>query len=231
MVRFVIEHFMHVFPILLCGGFALIIGLERGMALVHSYPLGNLDGFFDRMRLLIMKDKVSEAIALCEQYREKPVARIAREGLMRAHQPENLIEKGLQIAVTDAAERIQARTPFLSTIANVATLFGLLGTIIGLVQSFEAVGAANAQDRSTMLANGISTAMNATMLGLAVAIPSMIAYAFLMSRTNRMISQADQAAVRIMDLLQQRYFMAESVASENATFTNRAHRKQARGPA
>ena len=218
LLSFILSNFAHVFPIIACGGLALIITVERGMALLVSYPVANFEGFFDRMRLLIMKDKVGEAIALCEQHRAKPVARVAREGLMRAHQPESLIEKGLQIAVTEATERIQERTAFLATIANVATLFGLLGTIIGLVQSFEAVGAANPQARSAMLANGISTAMNATMLGLGVAIPSMIAYAFLMSRTNKMIAQIDQAAVRILDLLQQRYFMVESQNQIESTF-------------
>jgi biopolymer transport protein ExbB/TolQ len=135
-----------------------------------------------------------------------------------------LIESGLQIAVSESTEKIQARTPFLGTIANIATLFGLLGTIIGLVQSFEAVGSASAQERSAMLANGISTAMNATILGLLVAIPCMIAYSYLMSRTNRIISQVDEAAIRTMDLMQQRYFTVEPRANEDGTFSEQVHR-------
>ena len=95
-----------------------------------------------------------------------------------------------------------------------AALFGLLGTIIGLVQSFEAVGNASAQTRSALLANGISTAMNATMLGLGVAIPCMIAYSYLNSRSAKLTSQVDQAAVRTLDLLQQRYFRASSTSHE-----------------
>jgi len=86
-----------------------------------------------------------------------------------------------------------------------------LGTIIGLVQSFEAVGAASAAQRSAMLANGISTAMNATMLGLGVAIPCMIAFSYLSSRGNKLVAEVDQAAVRTLDLLQQRYFRAHDV--------------------
>jgi biopolymer transport protein ExbB/TolQ len=232
MLKFILENFSHVAPILACGGFGLVIIFERSAALFLAYPLGEFDGFFERVRTLIMKDRISEAVALCERFRHKPAARVVREGLVRAHQPEELIEHGLQIAVSQGLGKIQARTAFLATIANVATLFGLLGTIIGLVQSFEAVGSANAQQRSAMLAQGISTAMNATMLGLAIAIPSMIAYAILMNKTNKLTSQLDQAAMRTLDLLGQRYFTAtgEGNPGDEPTFTGRmlkAKRRQA----
>lgn len=210
LLKFMVENIGHVFPILLSGAFALVIIFERSVALTFSYPMDNLDAFFQRLRSLVMKDAIQEAIALCEQFRAKPVARVVRAGLMRIHQPDTLIENGLQLAVSEAVEKVTARTAFLATIANVATLFGLLGTIIGLVQSFKAVGSASAQMRSALLAQGISTAMNATMLGLGVAIPCMIAYSYFMSRTNKVNSQIDQAAVRTMDLLQQRYFAAET---------------------
>lgn len=228
--RFILENFAHVFPILFAGGFGLVIILERTAALVWAYPLDQFDGFFDRVRTLIMKDRINEAVALCERFRNKPVARVVREGLVRAHQPEELIEHGLQIAVSEAAEKIQARTSFLATIANVATLLGLLGTIIGLVQSFEAVGSANPQMRSALLANGISTAMNATMLGLGIAIPCMVAYSFLMNRTNRLMAQIDQSAVRTLDLLQQRYFTAESAQpTDEQTFTGKILKAKRKG--
>ena len=215
MLKFISENFIHVMPILLCGAIAILISIERFIALVYSYPMDSFDSFFDRLRLLVMRDSFQDAIALCDVYRSKPAARIARVGLMRAHQPESLIENGLHIAVGEATEKIQARTAFLATIANVATLFGLFGTIVGLVQSFEAVGSAAAQQRSAMLAAGISTAMNATMMGLGVAIPTMIIYAVLMSRTNKLNAQIDQSAIRTMDLLQQRYFATETTAGEN----------------
>lgn len=231
MLKFIMENFTHVAPILACGGFGLVIIFERSAALFLAYPIGEFEGFLERVRTLIMKDRISEAVALCERYRNKPAARVVREGLVRAHQPEELIQHGLQIAVGQGMEKITARTSFLATIANVATLFGLLGTIIGLVQSFEAVGSANAQQRSAMLAQGISTAMNATMLGLAVAIPAMIAYALLMNKSNKLTSQLDQSAVQILDLLGQRYFTASGEGnSDEPTFTGRvlkAKRRQA----
>jgi hypothetical protein len=100
----------------------------------------------------------------------------------------------------------------VATIANVATLLGLLGTIAGLIHSFEAVGHADAQQKAALLAAGISTAMNATMLGLGVAIPCMVAFSFLVNRQNQLIGDVDQSAVQILDILKQRYYAAENEA-------------------
>lgn len=209
-LNFINNHFWHVMPILAAGGFAVVIILDRSLALILRLPLLNGDAFFEKVRNLVMNDRISEAVAFCERYHAKPVANVVREGLLRCHQPENLIEHGLALAVGDAVDKVNVRTSFLATIANVATLLGLLGTILGLIQSFEAVGNANAQMRSVMLAAGISTAMNATMLGLGVAIPCMVAFSYLMNRTNQLNSQIDRAAIRIMDILKQRYFSADS---------------------
>ncbi|MDR3607062.1 MAG: MotA/TolQ/ExbB proton channel family protein [Oligoflexia bacterium] len=204
--EFIQENFMHVAPILIAGAIALVIALERLAALIWSYPLNRPSAFYEKIRNLILNEKISEAIAYCERYRQKPAANVVREGLLRAHQPESVIAHGLEIAVGEAQERIGARTAFLATIANVATLLGLFGTILGLIQSFEAVGGANAQQRSALLAKGISTAMNATMLGLAVAIPCMILFSFLTNRTNRLNAEAERAAIRVMDFIKQLYF-------------------------
>jgi biopolymer transport protein ExbB len=204
--QFIQEHFAHVAPILAAGAIALVITFERLVALMWSYPLERPRAFYDKIRNLVLNERISEAVAYCERHRSKPAANIVREGLLRAHQPESVIAHGLEIAVGEAHEKIGARTAFLATIANVATLLGLFGTIMGLIQSFDAVGSANAQQRSALLAAGISTAMNATMLGLAVAIPCMIIYSYLTNRTNKLNAEAERAAVRVMDFIKQRYF-------------------------
>jgi biopolymer transport protein ExbB/TolQ len=137
------------------------------------------------------------------------VAQIVKQALLRAHQPETLIEHGLQLAVGTATQKIQKRTTFLATIANVATLLGLFGTIAGLIHSFEAVGHADPQQKSALLAAGISQAMNATMMGLAVAIPCMVAFSFLMNRSNKLVADIEHAAIHSLDMLKQRYYSAE----------------------
>ena len=208
---------LHVAPILATGGFAVAIIAERTRALYGQYPLKDSEGFFEKVSSLVMNAQVNEAIALCDREREKPTAMIVRTALSRAHLPETLIQDGIQLTLHKCTQTILKRTSFLSTIANVATLLGLFGTIAGLIQSFEAVGHADAQQKSALLSAGISTAMNATMLGLGVAIPCMIAFSFLMNRSNRLIAELEEASIQIMDILKQRYYASENVTPEMAS--------------
>jgi biopolymer transport protein ExbB len=207
---FLRTNFLHVAPILIAGTFAVAITIERSRALFKTYPIQNSRDFFEKLTDLVISGRVAEAISHCDRYNEKPAAQVVKQALLRAHQPETLIEHGLQIAVGEATQTIQRRTTFLATIANVATLLGLFGTIAGLIASFDAVGHADPQQKAALLAAGISTAMNATMMGLAVAIPCMIAFSFLMNKTNRLIADIDSSAIRAMDILKQRYYSAES---------------------
>lgn len=213
LIEFLKDNFFHVAPIIMAGVFAIAIIMERTTALVMTYPLGSVNSFMDKIRDHVMANRVGEAVTLCERYRSKPVAKVVKQALLRAHQPESLIEDGIEIVVAEAHEQIQNRTPYIATIANVSTLLGLFGTIIGLIHSFEAVGMVAAQQKAQMLAAGISTAMNATMMGLGVAIPSMVAYSFLMNKTNKLTAQVDQTAVKILDIIKQRYYDAEVQAS------------------
>lgn len=221
--EFVRNNLLHVAPVLAAGAIAIAIVLERSRALFQQLPIKDSQGFFDKLTELVLAGKVGDAVALCDRYGDKPAAKVAKQGLLRAHQPEALIEHGLQLAVGSATQTVQKRTSYLATIANVATLLGLLGTIAGLIHSFEAVGHADAQQKSALLAAGISTAMNATMLGLGVAIPCMVAFSFLMNRSNRLVAEIDESAIRVMDILKQRYYSAESVSLQSSDLDDEAH--------
>jgi len=209
-LSFVTNHFWHAAPIIAVGVFGLAIILERTRALHWVYPLANEDKFFESIQESVMKGKVSEAVSICDRYPGKPTARVVKTALLRSHQPKELIEDGLALVVEDATQKIQKRTHFLAMIANVATLLGLLGTIAGLVDSFKSMGGENAGEKTVMLAQGISTAMSATMLGLSVAVPAMVAFSFLINKTNRLTSSVETGAIRIMDILKQRYFESEA---------------------
>jgi biopolymer transport protein ExbB len=202
----------HVLPILIAAGFALAIIVERAIALFYRYPILNPEKFFEKISDLVMAGKVAEAIAVCDKMEGKPSASVVKQALLRAHQPESLIENGIEIEVGKAAQMIEKRTQFLAMIANVATLLGLFGTIAGLISSFRAIGTADPSQKSVLLAQGISEAMNATMLGLGVAIPCMVAFSFLMNRTNRLVSEADQAGIQTLDILKQRFYSAQAGA-------------------
>ena len=220
-IEFIKTDFGHVWPILLAGAGALIIIFERSWALFKAYPISNQSAYFDRIRELVLADEIGEAVALCDKKAHKPVAQVVKSALLRAHQPESLIENGLDLAVEDASQKLQKRTNFLVMISNVAVLLGLLGTILGLVTSFAAIGEVDADQKTSMLAKGISQALNATMLGLGVAIPAMVAFSFLMNRTNKMVSEVETAAVRILDIFKQRYFAAEGKVADHPSSQKR----------
>lgn len=209
-IDFILNNLGHILPIIIAGVFAVAIVLDRVKMVFFTYPLAGRVKFYHRIRELVMADKVQDAVALCDQYPNKPAAQVVKEGLLRAHLPEQMVNDGLNICVGDWIENISKRTAFLSMIANVATLLGLFGTIAGLIQSFEAVGTANPQEKSALLAAGISTAMNATMMGLGVAIPAMVAFSFIMNRTNRMVSELDQCTLETLDIIRQRSYGVET---------------------
>lgn len=209
-LSFIKDNWLHVLPNLILGVIGAAIMAERWKALVVTYPLKNMNGFFDQLRDMIMSDRVSEAMSLCDRYRVKPSAHVVKEGLMRANQPETIIEDGLSLAVTEMSQKITRNTSFLGTIANVSVLVGLFGTIIGLIQTFGAMGGdIKPQEKAARLAAGISTAMWSTIIGLGIAISCMVAFSFLMNRTNRLIAELDHSAIRVLDLIKQRFYSAE----------------------
>lgn len=213
LLTFIREHFGHVAPILVVGALSLGIVIERSFTLFVRYPIGNFDRFFDKLSNLVMSARIADASKFCDGYGSKPVAQIAKSAIERAHLPENLIQDGVQLAIQDCTAAIMKHTAFLATAANVATLLGLFGTIAGLIQSFEAVAHADPQQKAALLSAGIATAMNATMLGLAVAIPSMVAFSFLASRSNKLITQCEKSAIRVGDILKQRFYAEETSGS------------------
>jgi biopolymer transport protein ExbB len=198
---FLRNNFMHVAPILIAGMIALAIIIERAQTLFKTYTIENSEVFYEKIRDLVSRGQMTEAAALCQQNAGKPSAELIRTALERSHQPEELIMNAIELSRNKYAERIQKRTSYLATIANVATLLGLLGTIAGLIESFEAVGHADAQQKAALLANGISTAMNATMLGLAVAVPCMVVFSFYINKANRLVAELESAGLLVLDAI------------------------------
>ena len=96
---------------------------------------------------------------------------------------------------------IDKRVSYLAMLANIATLLGLLGTIQGLIQAFQAVGSADPTQKASILAGGISIALYTTAFGLVVAIPILIAYSILQSKAHRLVDDIDEFSVKIINLL------------------------------
>jgi len=98
-------------------------------------------------------------------------------------------------------EKVESRIGFLAMLANVATLTGLLGTIAGMIKSFAAVANANPAEKATLLAGGISEAMNTTAFGLIVAIPTLVIFALMTSRGNKIVEDLTQGSLKVYNWL------------------------------
>ena len=101
----------------------------------------------------------------------------------------------------EALPKLEKRTPYLATLANVATLLGLLGTIIGLIAAFTAVADAAPTEKASMLSSSISVAMNTTAFGLISAIPLLLLHAVLQTKTTEIVDSFEMASVKVLNSL------------------------------
>lgn len=108
--------------------------------------------------------------------------------------------------------RLESRTHYLAIFANVATLLGLLGTIIGLIQAFTAVASVNPAEKADMLSASISVAMNTTAFGLMAAIPLLLIYALLQSKTTQLVDSLEMAAVKFLNIISEAGKVASAAA-------------------
>ena len=129
--------------ILLALLFGVAIALERLFMVMIRYNVNGND-LMIKVRKSILGNKLNRAVAICDGKPHAALSMVFKAGLLAIEKPVADIEKAVEDASLEAIQKIQTRTSYLGTIANVATLLGLLGTIFGLIDSFESVGAASA---------------------------------------------------------------------------------------
>ena len=106
--------------------------------------------------------------------------------------------------------KLEKRTAYIATLANISTLMGLLGTIIGLIAAFTAVATAAPSEKATLLSQSISVAMNTTAFGLISAIPLLLAHTVLQSKTAEIIDSLEMAGVKFLNLITERKAPAQT---------------------
>lgn len=132
------------------------------------------------------------------------------------------IEKAMDESLLEVIPRIEKRTHFLSSLANVALLIGLLGTITGLIGAFSAVATANPAEKASLLAAAISVAMNNTASGLGVAITLLLAHMFLESKTTSLIDSLEIASVKFLNSITERQAHEPASAPQSPAAPQRA---------
>jgi biopolymer transport protein ExbB len=188
------------FPILLVGAIATAITIERYITLTkmgarNQRTWGRVEtvltsGDFDKVRELTSKD-------------DSPIAQVLSMGLalQGAVRRRDDVEKAMQESMMEIVPQLEKRTHYLATMANVATLLGLLGTVSGLIHAFSAVATVNPAEKANLLSASISEAMNCTAFGLMTAVPILVVHAFLQSKTMGLSDGLETAAIRFLNAL------------------------------
>ncbi len=202
MIKFIQAGEIWVYPILIAMVSGLAICLERWLFL--RQVTRNNSQLWEEVYPMLGKGQLKAAL---ERVRDSdmPIARILNQGITRAlsaRRPED-VELALEEGLMEALPRIEKRTNYISTIANISTLLGLLGTIMGLIDAFAAVASADPAQKADLLSKSVSVAMNTTALGLISAIPLMLLYSYLKSKTNEVIESLEMVNVKFMNILRQ----------------------------
>ena len=187
-------------PILISAIFALAISFER---LYHILFRANINGtaFMAQVQKLIMANNIDRAIKLCNAEPNAALPRVFKAGRTRATRSEIEIQNAVEESTLEVVPMLQKRTNSLAALANLATLLGLLGTVIGLIQAFAAVANAPPDQKSALLANAIAIAMNTTAFGLMVAIPLLITNSVLTAKTGAIIDSLEMASVKALNVI------------------------------
>jgi biopolymer transport protein ExbB len=187
-------------PISLCSVVGFAIGAERIYALFFKYNI-NASAFAAQIQKLILTNNIDRAIKLCNTVPQAALPRVIKGALTRANKGEIEITEAVEVATVEALRDLNKRTPVLPNVSNLATLLGLLGTIIGLIEAFAAVASAPPDMKSQLLTQALAIGLNSTALGLIVAIPVLALFIFLSTTTQRIVDDIDLYGLKIQQLL------------------------------
>lgn len=188
------------YPIALCLIISLAIMVERTMVLAFKASI-NKEGFLRGLKKHIYAGDLDKAINYVAGQKPTPLTNVIKAGLMNVPKGQEEVQAALDEASLRETPRLEARTGYLAMLSNAAMLAGLLGTVSGLISCFEAVGNVNPADKATILAHGISEAMNCTGFGLLTAIPSLVAFSLLTGRTQSLINDINETSVSVLNLI------------------------------
>lgn len=187
--------------IMVIGVAAMAIAFERWWKIQFQYSI-NSRAFMAKLKKYILSDNIDRAISLCNSKPDALLPRVLKSGLTRAKDTPEDIQNAIDEATLEVLPKLEARALYLPTLANISTLIGLLATVLGLVLAFRSSGdQVDAVTRQSYLQKAIAIAMHTTVLGLMVAIPSLLVHTVLSSKINSIISDIDQYSVKLINLL------------------------------
>jgi len=199
-INFFVDGGFWMYPILLVGAVGLAIGTERFIKLGRVERANRkmwdqlhpvlYKGDFDKAREMTRNDKSSVSQLL--------MMGLERQGTVRRREDIEIVMEEEMMAIIPQLEK---RTAYIALFANLATLIGLLGTIVGLIQAFDAVANAAPAEKANLLSASIAVAMNTTAFGLIVAIPLLIVNMFLTTKASSIIDSLEMASLKTLNII------------------------------
>ena len=187
-------------PILVSLVIALALVIDRVIILYFKAALDK-EAFVRGLKKHIFAGDLDKAISYCAAQKKTPLVSVVKAGLINVPKGEADVQAAMDEATLRESPKLEARTGYLAMIGNVATLTGLLGTILGLIHAIGAVAHANPADKAAILSASISEAMNCAAFGIGVAIPSLVAFSVLQGRTQHMLEEISESSVGLLNLI------------------------------
>jgi len=194
---------MFMYPILIVFAFGVAIAVERFVTL--TLVTNKNQQAWDKVQPLLDNGEFDEAHEVTSGD-ESTISQVLNMGLslQGAVRRREDIEIAMEESMMQIVPRLEKRTPYVALASSIATLLGLLGTIMGLIQAFTAVANANPAEKADLLSASISVAMNTTAFGLIVAIPLLIVHAILTSKTGDIVDSLEMATVKALNVFSRR---------------------------
>ena len=184
--------------ILIAAAVALVVFIER-VLLCHRSQINSAE-FLNGVRNVLKRDNVVEAISICDAT-PGPVARLVKIAILNRDRGRDRVCEALEEAGLTEVPQLEERLNLLATIAQIAPLLGLLGTIIGFIRIFSTLQAEGPYAHISTLSGGIWEALICAAAGIAVAIPVHAGYNYLVSRINKIVLDMERSAGEIVNIV------------------------------
>jgi len=200
-IKFFQDCGLFIYPSILIMAIGVTIAVERFIFLNKARAENRK--LWAKVLPLLQKAQFKEVLGMAANS-DAAIGKIVNNGLVRMQSPSRRedLDAAMEEGMMEIVPRLEKRTHYIATFANVITLVGLLGTIIGLIKGFTAVSQVNPAEKAEMLSASISIAMNNTAFALMVAIPFLLIHAFLQAMTSEIVDGLEAAKISFLNLVQ-----------------------------
>lgn len=184
--------------LVLAGAVAVVVFVER-LLHYHREQINSVE-FLNGVRNVLKRDNVVEALSICEAT-PGPVARLVKTAVLNRDRGRDGVREALEEAGLVEVPRLEERLNLLATIAQIAPIMGLLGTVLGFIEVFRVLQLEGVSAPASQLAGGVWQALVCTAAGLAISVPCYAGYNYLVNRVNLIVIEMEKSSTEVLNLL------------------------------